>query len=198
MLARITRTYGGQEGTRVKMGTIFHVGDSPPEGMRAISLERYRQLKQQGLAEEPRDGGAAAPGAKPAPSPIGKPEPARRTRVEPDSAPPASPAPPAGRARARGNSRRRSQAEAPGEPRPLSRRAGGPDGKPAAPASSSQEARQVGSLTIVQRGTRRRAPAGSPSTTPGSSSPGPTSSTAATGPGGEPSTTSPDNSAALD
>lgn len=198
MLARITRTYGGQEGTRVKMGTIFHVGENPPEGARVLTLERYRQLRQQGLAVEATDGGQAAPGAKPDAAPAAKPAPTRRTRVEPDSKPPASPPAPTARAGTRGRSRRRSQSEAPGEPRPLSRRGGGQGGSPDAPASSSPEDRQVGSLTIVQRGNRRRGPGGSPSTMLGSSSPGPTPSTDATPPGGEPSTTSPDNSAALD
>lgn len=195
MLAKILRTYGGQEGRRVKAGTIFAVGD-PQGDYVVITLARYRQLAQQRLAEEfTGDRNAAAPAAK-EPSPRNRRAPTPGNKMEPESAPRQAPAPktPTPRRAAR----RKGQEDAPKSPRPLSRQSGGPAGSEL-PASSSPADRQAGGVTFRQRGNRRgQGSAGSPSTTPSSSSPGPTSSTPATGRGGVRITKRPEDSAAFD
>lgn len=190
MLAEITRTYAGQEGRRIKAGTRFAVGVTI-EGLKTISLPRFNQLKAQRLAKEVDGTALAAPSAKPAPTPRRGAERPPPNKMEPPSR--ARPTQPA-----RSRSRKRTQSEQPEEPRPLDRpQAGGPDGEGTA-SSSSQEVRQTGSLTLRQRGTRRRTSAGSQSTTPASltkppaattskrgSRAGPKSSTPATPTGGD-------------
>lgn len=198
MLARITRTYGGQEGRRVRAGTVFGVGKDHP-GLVTITEARYRQLKQQRLAHEITAADLAenpstkakperhAPGVS---SPQAKPAPVPANKVLPDSKPPAAAAAPA-KASPRTAARRKGQNETPAEPRPLVRQNGGQRGRTAS-ALSSPEDRQAGSLTFKQRGTRgQRAGApsdGSPSTTPGPSRPGRKSPTVATARGGVAST----------
>lgn len=192
MLARIDRTYGGQEGHRVKAGTVFGVGKNYP-GLITISQARYSQLKQQRLAheitaEELEANPPPAPkGERMAPGvhrPVSKPAPDPANKVEPDSKPPQrAPASPPARTAVR----RRRQNETPPDPRPLERQNGGRPGRTPS-ASSSQEVRQAGSVTLKQRGTRGRrvaAPSdGSASTTPIDSPPGRTSRTGATVRGG--------------
>ncbi len=196
MLAKIIRTYGGQEGRRVKAGTVFSVGEQA-QGLPVISLARFRQLQQQRLAEEYlAEGQVAAPGAKPAQPPRTRPAPAVPNKMEPDGKPGAT-NPAADPSPARRRARNKTQNEAPKEPRPLGRRPDGGQRGEEQPASSSPADHQVGSVTLRQRGTRRGS-AGSQSTTPGSSSPGPTSSTPATGPGGAATTPPAPDSAAFD
>lgn len=191
MLAQIVRTYGGQEGRRVKAGTVFTVHPTTRPGLIQISPARYQQLKASRLAAEFTGEQPAAPASRPADSPPrGRLTPRRGTaptpdnKVEPDSQPKPAPNP-------RRLSRRRTQNEAPKEPRPLARRLpGGPDGDQEQAASSSPADHQVGSLTLKRRGVRGRRSGGSALTTPGPSAPGPMSSTDATAPGGAPTTTS--------
>lgn len=206
MLAEVTRTYGGLEGARVKAGTRFGVGKDYP-GLRTITLGRYKQLQGQRLVKEVDGAGQAAPGATANLEPQGKPDRTPRrgaeapppNKKEPDSQPPA-------RSRVRARSRKRTQEEAPPEPRPLVRQQPGGHAGQAPASSSSPEVRQSGSVTLKQRGNRRKAPtsAGSPSTTPVSLQKGPgsttssrgsrggrTSYTPATDDGGEPSKESP-------
>lgn len=192
MLAKIKRTYSGQEGRRVKAGTIFAV-DKAEGGLPVMSLQRFRQLQQVGLAETVEAQGDD-PQGKPAPKPGNKmepdsrPQPGQRQR----RAPPLTPSP------ARADARRRQQEDSPKPPRRL-RPAGGQSGTQEPPPSSSPEVRQAGSVTIKQRGTRRaQARGGSPSTTPSGSSPGQTSSTPATPPGGVTISKQPEDSAAFD
>lgn len=186
MLVKVQRTYGGLEGRRVKIGTIFSVDAPHPTGGQTISRARYNQLAQQRLLA-PHSGTLAELTAdeamvngRPSPMPRGKPAPTPANKVQPDSAPPAQKPSP------RRASRAKSQEESPKEPRPLARPAGGQTGDQhpdQAPPSSSQVVRQAGGVTLVQRGTRGRR-AGSPSITPGNSAPGPMPSTPATAPGG--------------
>lgn len=201
MLVKVIRPYGGQEGRRVKPGTLFSV-DAALDGFQTITTARWNQLRQMGLATAatPGDETPAAPNARrtrQAPDPANK--------VEPDSKPPRLPRQPSQRAGAR----KRSQEDTPKEPRPLARRPGSPAGRQEPAASSSPEDRQAGSVTLKQRGTRRGS-GGSPSITPGSppptpdantsspdSAPGLTSSMPAT-PSGGPASDPSENSAAFD
>lgn len=183
MLVRVQRTYGGQEGRRVKIGTILAVEEAHPTGGQMITRARYNQLVQQRLvtrllgdeiaaaSEENKAPGVVIPsrnGDRPAAQPGNK--------MEPDSRPSKPVRNP------RQSARAKMQEESPKEPRPLGRRTGSQTGA-AQPASSSPEVHQVGSVTLKQRGVRGRR-AGSPSTTPGSSAPGLTPSTPATALGG--------------
>lgn len=210
MLVKVTRSYSGREGRRVKMGTQFSV-DVIREGYQTISLARYRQLKHVGLARAVNPADDEPPPAKVERPPRRGTAPKPANKVEPDSRPrPQSPR--------RASAKNRTQNEAPPEPRKIGLkldaahkpvpRNGGQTGKEQ-PASSSPVVRQVGGVTLTQRGTRRgQASAGSPSITPGSppttpaapTSPrgsrrGQTSSTPATDAGGEPSVASPDSAA---
>lgn len=194
MLARILRTYGGQEGTRTKAGTVFSV-DKAVSGLRTITLARFRQLKSQNLAIEVTASQLADDPARPAssPAPRNRAAPTPRNRQEPDSQQPPAPSP-----SQRVASRKRAQAEAPKEPRPLARRTGSLIGAEQIASSSSAVARPVGSSTLRQRGVRKGS-AGSVSTTPGVFARTETSSMPATPPGGAPTETKPEtDSAAFD
>lgn len=183
MLIEILRTYGGQEGVRVRAGRRFWVSQpgsgKKPADVDTMSPARFRQLQTQGLAG-PVVGAAQG---KAAPAPKAKVErPLRdtgtltpRAKVEPDSTAP-RPADP----------RAPFKAQSPKTPRPEASRPGGLPGEKASTVSSSQAALPTGGSTLKQRGVRRgdKKPAGSPSTTPISSSPGQGSSTDPTPPGG--------------
>jgi len=183
MLIQILRTYGGQEGVRVRAGTRFWVAQpgsgKKPADVREMKPARFRQLETQGLA-----GKVVAGVGKPQPAPKAKVEqpardkraPAPRAKVEPDSTTPA-PADP----------RAPFRAQSPKDPRPASSRPTGRAGERAAALSSSQAALPTGGSTLKQRGVRRgdKKPAGSSSTTPSDSSPTPTSSMAPTPHGGD-------------
>lgn len=189
MLVKVLRTYGGQEARRVKAGTIFAVDEVLP-GFVTITATRARQLKTQRLIEEIRGTLPPAPEGQEAATPRRRPSALPGAKVEPDSAPRPAPSSPARRhARARAK-----QEDAPAAPRPLAH--GGQTGEDST-SSSSPADRQVGSVTIKQRGTRRapRVAAGSESITPAStSSPGRTSSMPAISVGGN-STAAPAGSA---
>lgn len=178
MLVRVVRPYGGAEGRRVKVGTVFSVDKEHP-GLLTITNARLRQLEGQKLVSREMEGGPAAPNAKPAPMPRSKPAAPRRTKVDPDGAPP-----PVRATTDRTRSRRKAQDENPKEPRPLVRRGGSPAGKEEQPASSSRPDPASPNATLKQRGLRRRGPAGVPLTTASGASPGRTSSTPATPAGG--------------
>lgn len=186
MLIEIKKAYGGQEGKRVRVGDRFWVdkpgGKKCPDGLRSMTLTRFRQLEQQKIAAPVA---AAVPGAKVEPAskparPHREPTPARSpaapgAKVEPDSG-----------SRPGATERQTSKAK---EPAPQSPRNGGPKAGKGATSSSSQADPQTGASTLKQRGTRRgQVSAGSPSTTPTDSSPGPTSSTPATPDGGDTTT----------
>lgn len=169
IICEITKTYGGVEGRRVKAGTRFAVGQAAG-GLMVITPARFGQLKDVGLGREwdPKTQ-AAAP---------------RVDYVGPKAGQVVQ-QPKKTQSRTAAKQRRQVQADAPGEPRPLARQAGGlsmggaerpASSSPAAPASNSS------SSASPMRGSRRSA--GASSTTPSSSAPGPTSSTAVTGHGG--------------
>lgn len=189
MLVAITRAYGGQEGKRIRVGERFWVAKpgsgKKPKGMREMTLQRFNQLKQQRLAVEATD--AAAPAAAP-PKP-GRATPPRRpaspvpgAKVEPDSRPPGE--------------RREAHRRVPPPPPPINTRPGGSQTGEGGSSSSSQAAPQTGPSTLQLRGNRRgQRRAGSPSTTPTDSVPGPKSSTPATPNGGDTTTESGDGAA---
>lgn len=181
MLIEILRTYGGQEGVRVRSGRRFWVsqpgGGKKPSDVETMSPARFRQLQSQKLAAPVSDQGKAspAPKAKVDPPLRDKRAPAPRAKVEPDSNAKAA------------DPRAPFRARSPKAPRSEASRPGGPPGAKASTVSSSQAALPTGGSTLKQRGVRRgdKKPGGSPSTTPISSSPGQASSTAPTPPGGD-------------
>lgn len=175
MLKRVRRPYGGQEGKRLRPGDLFwvqHGSKKPPKDVvivATINLARSRQLEAQKLIEDYDPKAKVEPPSRPAqPSPRRVPA-APASKVEPDSKP-----------------RVESKQRVPKVTPPKKSRPGGREDGTDARSSSSPAALPTGSSTLKQRGTRRSgsASAGSPSTTPGGSSPGQTSSTGATPPGG--------------
>lgn len=168
-IAEITRTYGGMEGRRIKAGTRLAI-DKEIEGLQVISLGRYRQLVQAGLAR-PWTGSPIPPSAAPRPAYAA----AGQTVKQPIQT--------ASRSvkQAQAKAAKRKNAEAPPEPRPLVNTAGGQTG-PSASSSLSPEDQASKKASLGLRGTRTSKR--SPSTTPSASSPGPAPSTPATAPGG--------------
>ena len=175
MLVKVRRAYGGQEGKRLRVGDLFWV--ITPAGKKApvpvvanITHARYRQLEQQKLIEPHDPKAKVEPPSRPAqPAPRRVPA-APASKVEPDSKP-----------------RTASKTRAPAPKAPPKSRPGGREDGTDQQSSSSQAARPTGGSTLKQRGTRRgdKPSGGSPSTTPGASSPGQTSSTGATPGGGD-------------
>lgn len=168
-IAEITRTYGGLEGRRVKIGTRFAIG-SAVEGLVTITTARFTQLKDAGLARE------YDPAAKP-----GTVQPAymaarqivqQRQPIESRTA----------------RKARLKNAGAPAEPRPLTNPAIGGLSSTVKLAASSPEAQASVVSNLGLRGRRKSSP--SPSMTPTVSPPGPALSTPATAPGGATTTES--------
>lgn len=197
MLVEVTRAYGGQEGKRVRRGDRFWVVKpgskaKAPEGVTVIAYTRYQQLRQQRLVADVDPGAKVEPASRPATEPRTRRLPAAPVpgaKVEPDGAP---------RAPRPRQAARAKEPKPEVERKPASPRGGQASGGKAPTSSSSQAAPQTGGSTLRQRGTRRgQVAAGSPSTTPGDSSPGPTSSTPPTPNGGD-NTQTPDDSTAFD
>lgn len=176
-IAEITRTYGGLEGRRVKQGSIMEVGKV--YGGVLFTKGRFQQLKDSGLARDydpKRNGDAPAVRG-------GVPGAALQTVTQR----PLNQSRTAMKARAK-------QVGTPAEPRPLVNQANGSrDGVPMKLSSASPEVQASIESNLALRG-RRKSPA-SPSTTLGSSAPGPESSTLAMAPGGG-TTTAPEPSKA--
>ena len=174
MLVQVRRAYSGAEGKRVRIGTQLWVAkdskSKAPDGVQTISWARYQQLSASRIVE-PADGRKAPPQPKAKVEPRPKPAPSKGepgAKIEPDS---------------RSAARKAAAANTPPPPSKHAPR-GGLTGE-GAESSSSQAAPQTGKSTLKQRGVRRgQRSGGSPSTTPGDSSPTPTSSTPATGDGG--------------
>lgn len=169
-IAEITRTYGGQEGRRVKRGQIIRVGETI--NGQVFTRSRFQQLKDAGLARD-YDPNNSAPPKQPGPV-------ARQTVVFK----PLNESRTAKKARAK-------NAGAPAEPRPLTNPALGGPAMPVKLALSSPEAQASVASNLALRG--RRKLSASPSTTLSKSAPGQESSTPAMATGGA-STTGPDNS----
>lgn len=194
MLIEVTRPYGGAEGKRVKPGTRFWVKQpgkiGKPAGLLEIAPTRYQQLKSMKLVKPlgPVAEAPPAPQAKPAKEPRSKPAPQPRNKVEPDSRPPAPSAP---------GPRAAAKSQSPKDPIDPAKRPGGSPAGKAEPSSSSLAGRPTKPSTLKQRGVRRSdsRSAGSLSTTPGDSAPGPSSSTPATPDGGGTTPASPDSTA---
>lgn len=184
MLIEVKRPYGGAEGKRVKPGTRFWValpgkGKKPQRDLREITMGRYQQLKGMRLAEpvDPRLAAVAAPMDKRDRQPQRGTAPTPANKVMPDSQPKAPPAP-GGRAASKAQSPKTAASKA-------ARPGGGQPGAEDGLQSSSLGGRPTKPSTLKQRGVRRGDRSdGSPSTTPGDSSPGLTASTPATPAGG--------------
>lgn len=179
MLVQVRRAYSGAEGKRVKIGAVFWVAkDSKgkaPDGVLTISWARYQQLSASKIvAPVVGKPAPAQPKAKVEPRPMAAPAKGKPgAKVEPDS---------------RAEARKAATANTP--PPKSAARHGGQTGADDA-SSSSPAAPQTGKSTLKQRGVRRgQRSDGSPSTTPGASSPGPISSTPATDDGGATTSTS--------
>ncbi len=195
MLIKITNTYGGQEGKRVKAGRVFFAGnpDDRPHGFEdadVITTERGKQLRHAGLAkalneDPPRK---AAPGSRPA-SPPGrqtKVEPTRRKKVDP----------PPNNGVVTGKQKRKTPTKkptasgvpkAPAAPAKISgpsAQPGSQTGKAQSASSSAADPQTKPSTSNAQKKKRGQRSGGSASTTPTSSSQSPTSSTDATQDGG--------------
>jgi hypothetical protein len=163
-IAEITRTYGGQEGRRVKMGTRFAIA-KPVGELPVITRQRFTQLVDAGLAR------AWDPANKtPAPVPaytgglqVVKLKASNESRTA--------------------KKQRAKNAGAPGEPRPLANPSAPGGLQPAVTLESlSPEAQASIKSNLGLRG--RRGSSVSRSTMRSASPPGPESSMGATAPGG--------------
>jgi hypothetical protein len=167
-IAEITRTYGGLEGRRVKLGTRFAI-DREREGLPVISKSRFQQLKDAGLAREWVPGGGAAPVS---PGSVGPGVALQTVKQKPLN---------------QSRTARKAQlknAGAPAEPRPLTNPAiGSPISQAVKLAQSSPEDQARIAQNLGLRGRRKSSP--SPLTTPTKSPLGPESSTPATAHGGD-------------
>lgn len=187
MLIKITRTYGGQEGHRVKAGRTFWGGNpkEAPSGCDIITHARAVQLLGANLAVRLDEvSTTAAPGAPKRPT-----APARRgavvqeprtTKVEPrklEGRATVKKAVP--RKAGRGGSTKTPAAKKTGADQ-----TGSPTGKAASPSSSQAGHPTSTSTSGGPKPKRGQRSGGSPSTTPGNSSPGATASTPATADGG--------------
>lgn len=162
----VVRTYGGQEGDRVKAGTRLSI-DKKRDGMITISRARYRQLESSKIVQPWKGEAPAAPGASPlVEKPNAKAE--RKSTI---------------RAIARARTSAKQQAE-PIDPQPLTNARRGSQTGAAKPAQSSLGDQAQKPSTSKLRGNRRSA-GGSALTTPTNSRPGSTRSTDAMGAGGE-------------
>lgn len=172
-IAEITRTYGGVEGRRVKQGALMEVGKV--YGGVLFTKSRFQQLKDSGLARDydPKNEGKTARGGTPSVAlqtvtqrPLNQSRTARKAALK--------------------------NARAPAEPSPLVNPAhGSQSGVPMKLSSASPAVQASTEQNFALRG--RRGSAASRSITPGSSPPGPASSTPATALGGA-TTTAPENS----
>lgn len=169
-ILKVTRTYGGLEGRRIKAGTKLAVGGKH-EDLQVITAARANQLKNAGLAQPwtPEPAGAK-PAAPPRPNYA-----ANRGAVV------HQPIQTGKRAAAAHKKKAPRGAEAPAEPRPLENPASGQTGETGSSALSPEDQASKKS-TLGLRGTRgsRRLPL----TTASASPPGPPPSTPATRRGG--------------
>lgn len=165
-IIQITRTYGGQEGRRVKAKTRFAVGNAS-DGLAVVTKARMQQLISAGLAKiwDPNDKPDAptpTPGYTPGGQSVAQKQPnASRTARK----------------------LREKNAGTPGEPRPLANPAtGGLLQEPVKLESLSPADQASIKSNLGLRG--RRGSSASRSTTAGKQPPGPASSTPATERGG--------------
>ncbi|MAD98920.1 MAG: hypothetical protein CMB99_16460 [Flavobacteriaceae bacterium] len=193
MLIKITKTYSGQEGKRVKAGRVFFAGNpkEAPAGFDEadiLTTERGKQLIGVNLAkriDEPTR--RAAPGSKRPASPPG-----RKTKVEPTKRTQKEPAKSSGQTVAtkkKPASTKKSKASGndptPAAPKKVKGAQTGSRTGQGQSASSSGAGRQTsGSTSGGQKKKRGQRSGGSASTTPTDSSKGQTSSTDATPDGG--------------